>query len=233
MRSAAGLYGFEEYEPEVVEVTLPRGRRAKLRGIDVVVHDSNRMPPAHRTVLDSIPVTTVARTLCDLTAVRPRWAVERVIDTALMRRLTTRERIEVTFSQLAGRGRRRCTIMREILDARDPQAEVAESPGERRIAQLLVEAGLPRPRQQHEVHIGHRVHRLDLAYPEQRIAIEYDGWATHATRSAFDSDRVRQNRLSLAGWRFLRFTSSTSDEMIVRDVSHALELVSAMRDICA
>ncbi len=53
--------------------------------------------------------------------------------------------------------------------------------------------------------------RLDFAYPDQKIAIEYDGWEWHSSRSAFDRDRRRDRMLQLAGWTVLRITSQTSD----------------------
>jgi very-short-patch-repair endonuclease len=50
------------------------------------------------------------------------------------------------------------------------------------------------------------VARVDLAYPELRIAIEYDGlW--HAERHAFLDDRRRLNRLVAAGWVVLHVTA--------------------------
>lgn len=224
MRNAAALFELEEFEADLVELAVPPRRRVRVPR--AVVHQSDRLPPEHVTVVDAIPSTTVARTLCDLTAVRPRWAIERAVDRALTRRLTTRHELDRTFLRLSGRGRRRCRIMRVILDARNPVIEAGESPMECRVAQVLVRAGLPCPEQQYSVRIANRQYRLDLAYPEQRVVIEYDGWDAHSTRSAFDRDRCRQNRLSLAGWRILRFTSATSDRAIVAEVSAALKLAT-------
>ncbi len=49
------------------------------------------------------------------------------------------------------------------------------------------------------------VARVDLAYPEARLAIEYDGlW--HAERRAFLDDRRRLNRLDAAGWLVVHVT---------------------------
>ena len=46
--------------------------------------------------------------------------------------------------------------------------------------------------------------RVDLAYPEDRVAIEMDGFRWHAGRGPFRSDRIRGNRIEAAGWRLLR-----------------------------
>jgi very-short-patch-repair endonuclease len=38
------------------------------------------------------------------------------------------------------------------------------------------------------------------------MAVELDGNATHATRSAFESDRARDRALVAGGWRVMRIT---------------------------
>ncbi len=49
------------------------------------------------------------------------------------------------------------------------------------------------------------VARVDFAYPDLRIAIEYDGlW--HGGRRAFLDDRRRLNRLVAAGWIVVHVT---------------------------
>jgi very-short-patch-repair endonuclease len=48
--------------------------------------------------------------------------------------------------------------------------------------------------------------RVDFAYPELKIAIEYDGlW--HAEPGQFAKDRSRLNRLFAAGWRVIFVTA--------------------------
>jgi very-short-patch-repair endonuclease len=65
---------------------------------------------------------------------------------------------------------------------------------------VLVRAGLPSPVAQFRVFDEEGfVARVDFAYPELRIAIEYDGLG-HGERRAFLSDRRRLNRLVAAGW---------------------------------
>lgn len=48
---------------------------------------------------------------------------------------------------------------------------------------------------------------MDLAFPAQRVAVEYDGREAHAA-GAFVRDRQRQNDLVLARWVVLRFTAA-------------------------
>jgi very-short-patch-repair endonuclease len=48
--------------------------------------------------------------------------------------------------------------------------------------------------------------KVDAVWPEQRVAVELDGWAWHHDRAAFEEDRARSVRLAEAGWTPLRFT---------------------------
>ena len=67
---------------------------------------------------------------------------------------------------------------------------------------LVRQAGLPQPVSQH---VTGR-YRLDFAWPELRVAVETDGWATHGRRQGFEDDRARDAFLLAAGWRVLRVT---------------------------
>jgi very-short-patch-repair endonuclease len=53
---------------------------------------------------------------------------------------------------------------------------------------------------------GRFLGRVDVGYPDQRIAIELDGFATHGSPAALQRDLRRQNRIVLEGWLVLRFT---------------------------
>ena len=112
--------------------------------------------------------------------------------------------------------------MRRIHEERQPGYEPGGSAPEVRVARLLMRAGLPQPVPQLRLKVDGKSRRLDLAYPELKIAIEYDGWEYHSQRSAFDADRVRGNELEIVGWTVLRFTSTSSDDVIVRTVAAAL-----------
>jgi very-short-patch-repair endonuclease len=66
--------------------------------------------------------------------------------------------------------------------------------------------------------------RLDLAYPEFSVAIEYDG-DHHRNREVYATDRRRDNWLAEAGWLILRFTATDAlgqPEAIAQHVRQAL-----------
>jgi very-short-patch-repair endonuclease len=73
---------------------------------------------------------------------------------------------------------------------------------EERFRALVRRAGLPQPRAQYPF----ASYRLDFAWPEHRVAVETDGWATHGRRQGFEDDRARDAELMAKGWRVLRVT---------------------------
>lgn len=84
-----------------------------------------------------------------------------------------------------------------------------------------------RPLAQHRVcdAQGRFVARVDFAFPTEMVAIELDGVAFHSDGDSFQRDRERQNRLTLLGWRVLRFTYwdvAMAGEWVVNTVVAAL-----------
>src|SRR5215470_2363535 len=97
---------------------------------------------------------------------------------------------------------------------------------ETRLRLLLVLAGLPRPDAQVALHDerGRFLGRPDLYSAGQRLCLEYDG-GTH--RNNLVEDNRRQNLLTNAGYRLLRFTAADVrglPDRIVEQVREALSL---------
>ncbi|MDT0277880.1 endonuclease domain-containing protein [Blastococcus goldschmidtiae] len=85
---------------------------------------------------------------------------------------------------------------------------LAQSPPETRLRLLIHRSSLPVPVAQLEIRHDRRfVARVDFAFPEQKLAVEYDG-AWHGEPSQLSKDRARMNRLMAAGWRVLFVTAA-------------------------
>ena len=84
---------------------------------------------------------------------------------------------------------------------------LAESPQETRLRLLIARSRLPAPVAQYAVRLDGRViARVDFAWPERMVAVEYDGpW--HAAPGQFAKDRRRLNELTAAGWRVVFVTA--------------------------
>ncbi|WP_369807325.1 endonuclease domain-containing protein [Mycobacterium sp. 852002-51057_SCH5723018] len=78
---------------------------------------------------------------------------------------------------------------------------LAESPMESEARLVMIDGGLPPPILQYEVvDLQGRTWRLDFAWPEARVAAEYDGVDWHAGPEAFLRDRRRSAALQALGW---------------------------------
>jgi len=58
----------------------------------------------------------------------------------------------------------------------------------------------------YKVTIGSSWYYLDIAFRKEKLAIEVDGYKTHSSHQAFETDRRRHNDLTRAGWTVLHFT---------------------------
>ena len=203
-RAAALLWDLDGIESEVVELTVPHQVQRRGGG---VIHRSGDLAESEVVELAGIRCTDPTRTLVDLGAVVELDVVERALESALRRRLTSVSRLQWRLRELARPGRPGPATLRQALHRRPPRAPATESDLETLFLQSLRAAGVREPVRQHPVRLPDgSVVRLDLAYPDDMVFPELDGWATHGTREAFDRDRRRQNAIVLLGWRPLRFT---------------------------
>lgn len=224
-RVAAGaLWGLRGLALGVPEVLSARPRALRLA--DVLAHTSTLLPVGHRTVHDGVPVTTVARTILDLSAAVSPWLLARILDDAVRRRLTTYAEVRACLDVLACRGRRKVAVVRELLDRRADDFHPGDSDGELQLVSWLITAGFPPPVQQHQVVIAGRVYVLDLAFPPARLDIEYNGQLSHAGFTANQHDRMRRNALTAAGWTVLDFDRTSSRREVVDTVGAALDRLS-------
>lgn len=183
-----------------VEITVPGGG----------VHPCTRLVVRRDRLLRNevvrvagVPVTTPRRTAYDLARTRPDLvdAVAAVDALSRVGGFAPREVLRLAERYPRARGRRR---LPRVVDLADPRAG---SPMETRLRLLLVLRGLPRPEVQWVVQDERRRRAvwLDLAYPERRIGIEYEG-AEHVRPERVLRDIGRGTDLVDHGWRLYRFT---------------------------
>jgi hypothetical protein len=138
--SAISTWDVPGYQLEPFHVLQPRGG---LRPRDPIsrVHLSRTVPPHHVKVVDGVPVTSPTRTLFDLAAMDTISSakLERTIDTAWAKRLTTGPLLHAMLDEMGRRGRPGITRMRELLDVRGLDYVPPESSLERRFHQLLAD----------------------------------------------------------------------------------------------
>ncbi len=199
-RSAAALWGLLPARRVDVEVT--RSARARPRS-GVHVHQST-LEEDEVSVVDGIPVTSLSRTLVDLTAVSSRQQVEQAFNEAEVRGLTDHLSVPVVLGRhLRRKGAR---MLGSILRAKDHTRGITRKELERRFRVLLDSTDLPKPRRNAHIAAGGRFFEADCLWAEQRLIVELDGRAVHGTEMAFEGDRRRDRLLIADGWRVTRVT---------------------------
>jgi hypothetical protein len=197
-RSAGQLWGLVARHGSVPEVTRARG----FRGRPGIRAHRSKLPPDELEVVDGIPVTSVSRTLLDLSAVLSPSQLDGALNEAEVRRLTS----VLSLPDLLRRypGRRGAAGLRAALE--DGAAGVTRSELERRFAALLATSGLPAPRRNGRIAVRGRFYELDCVWERERAIVELDGRAVHGTHRAFEADRERDRILLAEGWRPMRVT---------------------------
>lgn len=190
--TAAAAYGFDTEEPVDLHVLNPTGHQ--LRSADgLVVH---RREGAPLSEIDGRPATAPAWTAIEVARSLRRPRALATLDAAL--RSGTCTRGELQRAALRQAGRRGIVAVRDLLPLADPRAD-SEMESESRL--MMIDGGLPLPVLQYPiVDRDHRTWRVDFAWPEQRLAVEYDGVVWHEGPEAFAYERQRRAALQEVGW---------------------------------
>lgn len=163
------------------------------------------LPVEHLTRLGGRLVTNAPRTWLDCAALMSDEHLAAMGDWAIGAEVMCMADVEAMLAW--GKGRR--GVQRARLVSSHLRTGV-ESPQESRLRWHIVQSGLPEPEINPTIVVrGRRTARLDLAYRQWRLGIEYDGdW--HA--STADHDHKRRQDLEQAGWRILVAYKEDLDE---------------------
>jgi very-short-patch-repair endonuclease len=196
-RSAAWLWGLTKRFAVPIEVTAASPRRTRE---EIRVHSAEAITAADRAELEGVPITAVPRTLLDFAAVDPHY-LGFALDNAHRLGLIDLIAIDELISRSSGfRGVARLRTAMEI--HRDPA--FTRSDLERRFRELVRRYGLPTP----SVNFFVAGYELDAYWPDLRFAIELDTYDYHGSPRVFETDRLRQENLKLAGIEIVRITGT-------------------------
>ena len=119
------------------------------------------------------------------------------------------------LTELRFRGKAKCRRALRFM------AEGVDSSWETRLRLALLQHGLPFPEVNHAVYdrlLDHDL-RIDLAYPEHKVALEYQGDHHRTSRAQYRFDQTKRRHLQDMGWRVI---TVTSDDL--RDDASRLDL---------
>jgi len=150
---------------------------------------------------DDVPVTSASRTAWDVAAHESLGTAVAAVDAMVRSGSVTVA--ELSARAARGTARKGVVRFREVVTLVDPRAESAP---ESRVRVALVMAGLA-PVPQFEVRDGGVfLGRVDLAFPEARVVVEYEG-AHHFEGTQIARDDVRIAGLVAAGWTVIRLSA--------------------------
>jgi hypothetical protein len=152
--------------------------------------------PQDFTITDGIPVTSVARTLLDLSAVVKAPDLLAAIDRAERLRIFDLRAVVEVLDRASGR--RGARALRHAVAASEPSTQ--KSLLERRFKALLRTApDIPSPLFNAAVDGATATHEVDALWPAQQLAIQLDGFDFHRTRRDRERDAASDADLELAG----------------------------------
>ena len=144
-------------------------------------------------------MTSPARTLRDIAGTVTMRELERAVDEALIRRIVRLKQLRDAVAQ--DQGRPGGPILTALLEHRG-SSTITRSQAEERMLELLRAGNLPEP----ECNARVNGYEVDFLWRAQRLIVEVDGYAYHATRSAFERDRAKGAAMAAAGYLVIRIT---------------------------
>jgi hypothetical protein len=202
-RAAARSHGFDGCREPIVEATTLHNTRLIIPG--VIIHRAATLPEEDRFEIDGIPVTGVARTLCDLGSVVGPERVLQALDSA-RRRGCSLQWIEETARRLHRPGQRGTGVLLGFLEQVGQGNDVL--PGswfERLVERCIAAPDLPPVVRQYEIRNaeGRVVARPDLAMPDIKLGLEAHSRQFHFGSAYEQLDESRDLAAAAQGWELI------------------------------
>ncbi|WP_211348243.1 hypothetical protein [Saccharothrix texasensis] len=200
--TAAWLHGCTAAETNRVHLLLDYDRRVRPRR-DVAVH-YHQYDPADVIQVEGLRCMVLDYAIADLLCrARHRSTALACADQALgalqpEQRAAFKADLAVRLATRRDhRGRRQGAFLLDLATG------LPESPSESALLLTIAEAGFPLPELQYSVRDldDREVWRLDFAWPDVRVALEYDGYAAHVDKA--EADQARDEDLRRRGWKVL------------------------------
>ena len=204
-RSAAALLELRDWGWTKIDVTVPRRSRRNHDGIKV--HCSTTLEPHDVTVVNGIPCTTIARTLLDLAEVLTPRQLERAFDQADI--IEHPLDLNAIHDQLARNPTRPgAKAVRRVLQEHYIGRTPTANENEEALLAITRELGIPDPECNQFLVLddGGPPIKADFMWRDRRVIVEADSGKWHTSRQRLEQDRVRDQRLTAAGWKIIRTT---------------------------
>ena len=197
-----------------------RLRRLHLWDVDNTIHVLQKVRPSNErhgrdvrchtrpygehdiAIVNGLQTTSLERTVADC-AMMLRYRQALILTDHALRLGAEQSTLQAMADALDGR--RGIRTFRRVLATADPRSE---SPGESLTRELILRLRFRPPVPQLEVSSRAGRHRLDFAWKEEKVALEFDGKTKYfdyrPTPEVIFEERRREKALEEEGWRFVR-----------------------------
>jgi hypothetical protein len=198
--TAAALWGLCEPPTGTIATTATESRRPRS---GIRIHRA-QLPPSELDLVDGISVTSVPRTLLDLSGHLEDRRLRRLVKQAEFLGLTDLAALTAILDCYPRRRGRRA--LARIVRGYALEAGRTRSELEDRFLAFCARRGLPLPETNQLLDLDGRRFEVDCLWREARLIVELDGREAHRTDAAFEEDRARDRTLTAAGWSPMRVT---------------------------
>ncbi len=196
---ALQVQGMTSLAPVRPQLVIPAPDRApKLDGVNI--RRSRTLLPTDWSLDGGVPVATPARAFLDLAAMRSTDRLRSLLIDARQQRVVMPAEVAARASatiRAPGRGR----LLRACADV---LASGADSPLVKKVERGLSQAGIAFDVPPRTVRAADRKLHPDITLCGLPVALEVDGFGSHAERSDLEMDHRKHNAYLLAGWYVLR-----------------------------
>lgn len=223
-RAAAALWEIPEIASRP-EITILERRRLRLPGVEV--HKTERLDFRDRVWRSQIPVTSLPRTIIDLSSTLRAEKLEAVVDHVLAKRRVPLSILRSRLDALGTQGRPGAGTLAKLLLERRGRERHVDSGAQRRLEKLVTLAArqgrLPTPYFEYPVQLPDGRWRYpDVGYPDHTTGVELVSYEHHATLAAFAKDIDRNLEMVEGDW----FLIPVTDRHVTNEPDRVVDVIA-------
>jgi hypothetical protein len=218
--SAAALYKLSDPPPRPTVIVVRSGG-----SVACGRHTTRELPKYECVTVDGLRTLAPIRTVLDSAHRLPATKAVALVESAIVRDLVRPDALRRRARELTHSKRPGCAVVLRILTDLHPELARSRNEWEALVARRAMQYGLQLPKLEYELFIDGRRYIADAAWPEQRVALEFDGRDPHMRRRVHDYDTARRNDFTDARWLQFGITAAalkSRDERVFRQVARAI-----------
>lgn len=192
----------------------------------ITVRRTDDLGSQHIVKVEGLRTTNVMRTLFDLAGILDEAAVEEMIESLVIDGRLQLPLFADFARSISRKGKRGSLATSAILQRRMMNSGVSPTALEREGMTVIRAGGLPEPQIEYPAPWNDR-ERIDIAWPESQLGLEWDSKAWHSRAENMSNDRRRDREAALAGWVILRYTWDDLTKRSTRIVDEVAALLGS------